>query len=107
MRQRRLSPCSRTPHGSSVSMLRERPVRSPESTQLRRSHGCSETSAGGSERLRRTLSKAWAGLLFRRLSRFSPRQTGSRNGAAEVLQDVGLVDHLALEEPQPPTRADL
>src|SRR5204862_1165313 len=29
----------------------------------------------------------------------------ARNGAAEVLQDVGLVDHLALEEPRSPLLA--
>jgi HEAT repeat protein len=31
----------------------------------------------------------------------------ARNGAAEVLQDIGLVDHLALEEPDSPLLAQI
>jgi hypothetical protein len=31
----------------------------------------------------------------------------ARNGAAEVLQDVGFVDFLAVDNPSSPSRADL
>ena len=92
-----------TASGSSASTRHELRATSSELRPRRPSSGSSPTSAGGCARRPRTLFAGWASTPFRRCSRSSVHDDAfARNGAAEVLQDIGFVDFLALDNPRSP-----
>ena len=101
-RRRAASRGSTTASGSSASMRRAPQATSSEPRLRRRSPGSSPTSGGGCGRRRRTRCAGWAPRRAVAALDAGARDPFARNGAAEVLQDIGFVDFLALDNPRSP-----
>ena len=99
----RSSRVSTTASGSSASMRPAPPATCSGRRPRRPWRAISPTSAGGCEPRRRTRCAESAPTPCRRSSSILGHEDAfARNGAAEVLQDIGFVDFLALDNPRSP-----